>query len=193
MIIIVDFISSRWRAKILEDQPPAETKIPVWKKARTVAYILLGIAAFMYCWTVTQIDLKDLFNHPPLLPLVVAFISIYLSGCVQDVVKEDHHVMQAVMATLWRLLAIPSVSGSQEPTERASFSSRVCYITRGAFNSLRSFEALLYVAIFVFWVGIGTFAACGPGDHTFALLETVLEAIEIIEPGPIEAARDGRE
>jgi phosphonate ABC transporter permease subunit PhnE len=54
---------------------------------------------------------------------------------------------------------------------------------------LRSIEALLYSAIFVFWVGIGPFAGMmALAITTFALIGKLFsEAIENIESGPIEA------
>jgi phosphonate ABC transporter permease subunit PhnE len=60
---------------------------------------------------------------------------------------------------------------------------------RSLFNVLRSIEALLYVAIFVYWVGIGPFAgAMALAVTTFALLGKLFsEAIENIDLGPMEA------
>ena len=54
---------------------------------------------------------------------------------------------------------------------------------------MRSIEALLYVAIFVFWVGIGPFAGMlALAVTTFALIGKLFsESIENIDPGPIEA------
>ncbi len=57
------------------------------------------------------------------------------------------------------------------------------------FNILRSIEALLYVVIFIAWVGIGPFAGMlALAVTSFALLGKLFsEAIENIDPGPIEA------
>jgi phosphonate transport system permease protein len=54
---------------------------------------------------------------------------------------------------------------------------------------LRSIEALLYVAIFVFWVGIGPFAGMlALSITTYALMGKLFsEAIENIDTGTIEA------
>ena len=56
-------------------------------------------------------------------------------------------------------------------------------------NLLRSIEALLYVVIFIFWVGIGPFAGMLALSITsFALIGKLFsEAIENIDAGPIEA------
>jgi phosphonate transport system permease protein len=57
------------------------------------------------------------------------------------------------------------------------------------FNLLRSIEALLYVVIFIFWVGIGPFAGMlALAVTSFALMGKLFsEAIENIDAGPIEA------
>ena len=64
-------------------------------------------------------------------------------------------------------------------------------LTRSVFNVLRSIEALLYVAIFVFWVGIGPFAGMlALAVTTFALMGKLFsESIEDIDPGPLEAVK----
>jgi phosphonate transport system permease protein len=194
VIIVVDFISSRWRSQILKDQPPTEVKVPTWKKIRKGVYIVLGLAVFVYCWTITKINLKDMFDPGPTFGrLLLDFVSIDLSAEVLNgVIKElIITVMQAFMATtLGGLLAIPfSFLAAKNLTGKSKFSSWIFYITRGVFNVLRSIEALLYVAIFVFWVGIGPFAGMmALAITTFALMGKLFsEAIENIDPGPIEA------
>lgn len=194
VIIIVDFISSRWRNQILKDQPPAETRVSAWKKIRKVVYILIGAATFIYCWTITEISFKDLFNPGSTFGrLLLDFVSIDLSPDVIKGVTEQLviTVMQAFMATtIGGILAIPfSFLAAKNLTGKSKFSSWIFYITRGSFNILRSIEALLYVAIFVFWVGIGPFAGMlALAITTFALMGKLFsEAIETIDSGPIEA------
>ena len=69
------------------------------------------------------------------------------------------------------------------------YKRQIYYLTRFLFNVLRSIEALLYVAIFVFWVGIGPFAGTlALAITTFGLMGKLFsEAIENIESGPMEA------
>lgn len=194
VIIIVDAISSRWRFNIMKDQPKSVDKIPTWKKVRNIAYILIAVVLFMYFWEVTRIDLRDLFNPGPTFGrLLWDFISIDLSPTVVDNVVRELIVttMQAFMATsLGGLLAIPfSFLAAKNLTGKSVFLAWIFYITRAVFNILRSIEALLYVAIFVFWVGIGPFAGMmALSITTFALMGKLYsEAIENIDPGPIEA------
>jgi phosphonate transport system permease protein len=100
-------------------------------------------------------------------------------------------VFQALIATtLGGLLAVPfSFLAAHNLTGRSRVSVWIYYLTRGVFNVLRSIEALLYVAIFVFWVGIGPFAGTlALAVTTFALIGKLFsEAIENIESGPLEA------
>lgn len=194
VIIIVDFISSKWRANILKDQPKSVEKTPTWKKVRTAIYILLGLAVFLYFWEITKIDLKRLFDPGPTFGrLLRDFITIDVSkNVVNNVVRElIITVMQALLATtLGGILAIPfSFLAAKNLTGKSKFSAWIFYGTRGVFNVLRSIEALLYVAIFVYWVGIGPFAGMlALTITTFALLGKLFsEAIENIDPGVIEA------
>jgi phosphonate ABC transporter permease subunit PhnE len=194
VIILVDFISSRWRFNILKDQPKSVEKIPTWKRVRNIFYVLLGIAAFLYCWEITRIDLTKLFDPGPTFGrLLLDFIKIDLEPKVLNNVSREMIIttMQALMATtLGGILAIPfSFLAAKNLTGKSKFSSWIFYATRSMFNILRSIEALLYVAIFVYWVGIGPFAGMlALSVTTFALMGKLFsEAIENIDPGPIEA------
>jgi phosphonate transport system permease protein len=194
VIIIVDYISSRWRFNILKDQPKAVDKIPTWKKVRNIIYIILGVVVFLYCWEITKINLKNLFDPGPTFGrLLKDFISIDVSAkVVNNVVRElIITTMQAFMATtLGGLLAIPfSFLAAKNLTGKSVFSAWIFYLTRSVFNVLRSIEALLYVAIFVFWVGIGPFAGMlALSITTYALMGKLFsEAIENIDTGTIEA------
>ncbi|MBA4420129.1 MAG: hypothetical protein C0391_03180 [Anaerolinea sp.] len=194
VIIIVDYISSRWRFNILKDQPQKVDNIPTWKKVRNIVYIILGVIVFLYCWEITKINLKYLFDPGPTFGrLLKDFITIDLSTkVVNNVVRElIITTMQALMATtLGGILAIPfSFLAAKNLTGKSKFSAWIFYITRSVFNILRSIEALLYVAIFVFWVGIGPFAGMlALAITTYALMGKLFsEAIENIDTGPIEA------
>jgi len=92
--------------------------------------------------------------------------------------------------TLGALLALPfSFLAAKNLTGRSLLSAWLYYLARGVLNILRSIEALLYVVIFVFWVGIGPFAGMlALAVTSFALIGKLFsEAIENIDDGPIEA------
>jgi phosphonate transport system permease protein len=194
VIILVDAISARWRERILRDQPREETKRTALNTLRRVVYILLLAAAFIYCWGVTEIDLRDLFQPAPtFLRLVSDFVRIDLTPEVLQVVIQQMLVtiFQALLATTFgALVALPfSFLAAKNLTGRSCVLIWLYYASRAIFNVLRSIEALLYVAIFIFWVGIGPFAGMmALAVTTFALIGKLFsEAIENIESGPIEA------
>jgi len=194
VIILVDTISARWRASILRDQPPAAIKTPPLHTLRRWVLVLAGIVVFVYCWNVTEINLKDLFQPGETFGrLLLDFINVDFSRPVLDVVIKEMitTVLQALLATtLGALAALPaSFLAAKNLTGQSRVLFWLYYITRSLFNVLRSIEALLYVAIFVFWVGIGPFAGMlALAVTTFALVGKLFsEAIENIDGGPIEA------
>lgn len=67
----------------------------------------------------------------------------------------------------------------------------IYYITRTILNALRAIEALIWVIIFVVWVGIGPFAGVlALSLHTIAALGKLYsEQVESISPGPMEAVK----
>ena len=67
----------------------------------------------------------------------------------------------------------------------------IYYITRTILNGLRAIEALIWVIIFVVWIGIGPFAGVlALALHTVAALGKLYsEQVESIMPGPLEAVK----
>ncbi len=196
VIVIVDYISAKWREAILADQPKREED---QKKRRAgtlrwVFYGLLGAIAFIYCWNLTEISLRSMLDPGPnFIQNIVAFIKIDLTPGVVKVVTQQMliTIFQAMLATtLGAILALPfSFLAARNLTGRSQLLIWLYYLTRGMLNILRSIEALLYVVIFVFWVGIGPFAGMlGLAVTSFALIGKLFsEAIENIDDGPIEA------
>jgi phosphonate transport system permease protein len=196
VIMLVDFISARWRERIMvgathvEAGPPR----PFYRSLKSWAYILLGAAVFVYSWQITGIDLKELLNPAPTLGnLIRGFLSFNLDAEVTSAVSRQMiiTVFQALMATtLGSLAAIPfSFLAAKNLTGRSRLSVWIYYLTRTMFNLLRSIEALLYVAIFFYWVSFGNFAGMlALAVTSFGLVGKLFsEAIENIDPGPLEA------
>ncbi len=196
VIILVDTISAKLRARILNDQPQ-EANIKArsrWPKLRQLFYIVIGLVIFIYCWQVTEISLKDLFQPGSNFGSIIHdFVSIDLSSSVVSVVIQQMLVtiFQGLLATtIGAIAALPlSFLAARNLTGKSPASVWIYYLTRGMFNILRSIEALLYVVIFIFWVGIGPFAGMlALAITSFALIGKLFsEAIENIDPGPIEA------
>jgi phosphonate transport system permease protein len=196
VIILVDYISTRWREAILRDQPQIDEnkKRTPFNTFRLAFYIILGLVAFIYCWNLTEISIRGLL-HPGknFGQLILDFVNIDLTPNVVKVVVQQMIVtiFQAMLATtLGAIIALPfSFLAAKNLTGRNRLWIWLYYIARGILNILRSIEALLYVVIFVFWVGIGPFAGMlALAVTSFALIGKLFsEAIENIDTGPMEA------
>ena len=196
VIILVDYISSKWRENILKDQAPTEDKKqrPVLNYLRLAFYIILGLLAFIYCWNLSQINIRSMFNPGSNFgQLIKDFVTIDLSpGVLQPTIQQlIVTIFQAFLATtIGALLALPfSFLAAKNLTGRSRLSVWIYYLTRSVFNFLRSIEALLYVVIFIYWVGVGPFAGMlALAVTSFALIGKLFsESIENIETGSIEA------
>jgi phosphonate transport system permease protein len=196
VIILVDTISGKLRENILKDQPPPDTSAPQQTRGRLRAafYAVIALALFVYCWNVTQISIPALFEPAPtFLRLVGDFVRLDLSPDNLSSVTGQMltTIFQALLATtLGALVAFPfSFVAARNLVGGRAGLMWAYYAVRSLFNVLRSIEALLYVAIFVFWVGIGPFAGMlALAVTTFALMGKLFsEAIENIDPGPLEA------
>ena len=195
VIIIVDYISENWREGILKDQPQRAKQEHRTAHALKVAfYVIVGFLVFVYCWNLSGISLRDLFSPGSNFGLLIKdFVTIDLASTVLAPVIQQMIVtiFQAFLATtLGALIALPfSFLAAKNLTGRSRLSIWLYYATRAIFNLLRSIEALLYVVIFIFWVGIGPFAGMlALAVTSFALIGKLFsEAIENIDPGPIEA------
>lgn len=94
-------------------------------------------------------------------------------------------VMGVVFAVPVSFLAARNLMGGNAVT-RAIYN-----VVRAILNIIRSIETLLWAIIFAVWVGLGPFAGTlALWFHTVAALAKLYsEAIESIDPGPIEAVR----
>ncbi len=196
VIILVDYISGKWRENILKDQGAQENKgnRPVLRFLRLGIYLILGAAAFIYCWNLSEINLRYLFSPGSNFgQLIKDFVTIDLSSSViQPTIQQMIvTIFQAFLATtLGAIFALPfSFLAAKNLTGRSNLSKWIYYLTRAVFNFLRSIEALLYVVLFIFWVGVGPFAGMlALAVTSFALIGKLFsEAIENIDSGAIEA------
>jgi phosphonate transport system permease protein len=98
------------------------------------------------------------------------------------------------MKTLWIPAAVGAVLASllslrYGPKDLLPTGSAIYLVMRTILNAIRSIEPLIYVIVFVVWVGIGPFAgALALALHTIAALAKLYsEQVESISPGPLEA------
>ena len=108
---------------------------------------------------------------------------------VEDKMLET--VFLALMATtLGVIFSVPvSFLAARNLMARNPLGALVYYLVRLLLNIMRAIEPLIWAIIFVVWVGIGPFAGVlALTLHTIAALGKLYsEAIESIDPGPIEA------
>ncbi len=196
VIIAVDYVSARWRERILigDNKVSAGVPQPFYRSPRALFYIVLAVIAFVSSYQLSGIEPRKMFEPAPtFLRLVSDFVTIDLTPNVLSAVTKQMLVtlFQALLATtLGGIVAIPfSFFAARNLMGANPLSLVIYYVARGAFNILRSIEALLYVAIFLIWVGVGPFAGMlALAITTFGLIGKLFsEAIENIDTGPMEA------
>ncbi len=197
VIILVDYISGKWRENILKDQAPTDEKKkrPFINYLRLAFYILIGLAAFIYCWNLSEISLRNLFSPGSNFGQIIKdfrndqFILGGIAACHPAIdryclpgVPGNHY--RRCICTAFQLPGCQESDRSQPPLDLDLLFDPV-----EIFNFLRSIEALLYVVIFTFWVGVGAFAGMlALAVTSFALIGKLFsESIENIETGSIEA------
>ena len=102
-------------------------------------------------------------------------------------------IFMGMMATFFGIiLSIPvSFLAARNIMSGSRLTLAVYYITRSILNIIRSIEPLIWALIAVVWVGLGPFAGIiALTVHSVASLGKLYsEAIESIDPGPIEAVQ----
>ena len=115
---------------------------------------------------------------------------------VSQAVKD---VLQAMFVTIFMALLSTSVAtviavplsflAASNITRHGTLGTTVYYLTRSFFNIIRSYDPLVMATVFAFWLGFGPF----PGALALTVVTTASlgkmfsEAVENIDPGPIEA------
>lgn len=98
--------------------------------------------------------------------------------------------MALFSTTIGTLVAAPlSLLAASNITRRGAIGTTVYYLTRSFFNLIRSFDPLVMAVVFAFWAGFGpTAGVLALSVVTIASLGKLFsEAVENIDPGPIEA------
>ena len=102
-------------------------------------------------------------------------------------------IFMGMMATFFGIiLSIPiSFLAARNIMSASPVTMGIYYLTRTIMNIIRSIEPLIWALIAVVWVGLGPFAGIvALTIHSIAALTKLYsEAIEGIDPGPIEAVR----
>ena len=114
------------------------------------------------------------------------------SQAVNDVLQAMFvTIFMALLSTsIATIIAVPlSFLAASNITRRGPVGTTVYYLTRSFFNLIRSYDPLVMATVFAFWLGFGPF----PGTLALTVVTTASlgkmfsEAVENIDPGPIEA------
>jgi phosphonate transport system permease protein len=114
------------------------------------------------------------------------------SQAVNDVLQAMFvTIFMALLSTsIATIIAVPlSFLAASNITRRGPVGTTVYYLTRSFFNLIRSYDPLVMATVFAFWLGFGPF----PGTLALMVVTTASlgkmfsEAVENIDPGPIEA------
>jgi phosphonate transport system permease protein len=114
------------------------------------------------------------------------------SQAVKDVLQAMFvTIFMALLSTsIATVIAVPlSFLAASNITRRGPVGTTVYYLTRSFFNLIRSYDPLVMATVFAFWLGFGPF----PGTLALMVVTTASlgkmfsEAVENIDPGPIEA------
>lgn len=111
--------------------------------------------------------------------------SIVLGSEVAAINEELYGILGAILTVLLVFLYLYNKRASR----RIPVGLMLYRLVRTVFNVIRSVEALIYAIIAAIWVGLGPFAGTlALTLHTIASLAKLYsEAIESIDPGPLEA------
>jgi phosphonate transport system permease protein len=195
VVYVLDYLSARWRERILQ----TETRVAQATRGflgswRTIALTLLVVVVFVASWNISQIDLGEFLRPGKNFgSLVHDFVTVDLGADTISVTGNLmlQTILMALLATtVGGALAIPfSFLAARNLTGRSRLLVWLYYLVRTVFNLFRSVEPLIYVTLFIIWVGIGPFAGMiALSFATFALLGKLFsEAIENVDTGPVEA------
>lgn len=196
VVLIVDYLSSYWRQQILVNTAKVspEPPKPFYKTRRGIVYTVALILVFVVSWNLAGLNLRSLLDGAPtFLGVLGDYVTIDLSGEVWTMILRNMiiTIFQALLATtLGAIMALPfAFLGARNITGRTRATAWIYYVARFILSFMRSIEAVLYVAVFVFWVGVGPFAGMlALSITTFGLIGKLFsEAVENIEEGPVEA------
>jgi len=124
-------------------------------------------------------------------PLAGALVCVLIGAAIDWIYQVSNPVVTFYIPALaGAALGILAVIKNREK-DTLPIGMTIYFVTRTLLNGLRAIEALIWVIIFVVWVGIGPFAGVlALTLHTVAALGKLYsEQVESIMPGPLEAVK----
>ena len=170
------------------------SQAPWWKRARPWILLFLVALTFWIGILLVNFDLSVMTNDQAQDGFRNIWRNIFdpdwsITGRVIEKLVET--IFMALMASIF---AIPvafvlSIFGARNLTHGTLLGRVVYTITRLLMNVTRSIESIIWAITFAVWVGVGPFAGMlALFVHSVAALGKLYsEAIEDIDPGPVEA------
>ncbi len=160
----------------------------LWRRARFAAFAALAVAIYAICLDIAEVSLSRLIEGIPRLvqwagrawPPDLSDLGDLLMRAAETVaIATVGTSIGALIAAPLCLFAARNLSGAL-----------AYYPARMVLNTLRGIDSFVFALIFVAAVGLGPFAGVlGVALHTSGSIAKLwAEAIEAVEPGPIEAA-----
>jgi phosphonate transport system permease protein len=156
---------------------------------KRLAVFLVILLFYAVSWRLAQVNLAKLWAGLPKMagwaakawPPALRELDILLVRAGETVAMA---AIGTTIATLLALLVCIFAARNLTP------SPWLFYPTRALLNALRGIDSFVFALLFVAAVGLGPFAGVlGVGLHTWgSMAKLYAEAIETIEPGPLEAA-----
>jgi phosphonate transport system permease protein len=175
--------------------PVPRTAPPSWWR-RVNAWVVLALLALTFAvgGLITEVDVRELWvgaGHADPIFRALASPDTSIAGEVATLLVETIYI-----ALLASTLALPfafvlGFLAASNVTGATRLGAAVHALVRLLLNLTRSIEPVLWAIIFALWVGIGPFAGMlALCLHSVASLAKLYsEAIEGVDPGPVEALR----
>lgn len=176
----------------LERRPPAPDALPWYRRPTLVAVLGLLLLTLAVGWLVTGFEPSELVaGAEKTVPMWRQLLDPDWSITGAVVAKMVETIFIALIASV---IAVPiafvlSFLGARNLVQRGLPGKLVYGVTRFLMNLVRSVEPVLWAIIFSIWVGVGPDAGMlALLVHSVAALGKLYsEAIESIDPGPVEA------
>lgn len=159
-----------------------------WRRVRFAAFAVAALAIYAVCLQIAEVSLSRLIEGiPRLMQWAARAWPPDLSDMNDLLIRAAETVAIATVGTsIGALIAAPLCLFAAR-----NISAVIAYYpARMILNALRGIDSFVFALIFVAAVGLGPFAGVlGVALHTSGSIAKLwAEAIEAVEPGPIEAA-----
>ncbi len=187
-------LGERWAGVRPTLRPLVKTRVAeAWyRRPNGWAVLLLLGLTFAVGWSITGVKVDRFVsgwgNARPMLEQLTT-PDWAITGRVIELMVETVFIALVASALALPVAFVLSFLGARNVMRRTAGGRAVYFLARFLMNLTRSVEPIIWVIIFLLWVGMGPFAGVlALFVHSVAALSKLYsEAIESIDPGPVEA------